>query len=110
MAAVEVEQRLAALPPRLTELDRRVAESRSAGDRLPGARAELAAARAVRDAAAGLAGLNEAAEDAARAAAAAPTMAAIANQPKAPHSIARNPYTAGAQKRPSVPPSSETPW
>uniref|UniRef100_UPI003B3AD9CE SbcC/MukB-like Walker B domain-containing protein n=1 Tax=Nakamurella sp. TaxID=1869182 RepID=UPI003B3AD9CE len=69
VAAVEVEQRLAALPPRLAELDRRVAEARSAGDRLPGARAELAAAGAVRDAAVALERLTEAAEQATRAAA-----------------------------------------
>ena len=70
-AAVEVEQRLAALPPRLAELDRRVAESRSAGDRLPAARSELAAAQQVRDAARSVPGLRDAAARAAGEAAAA---------------------------------------
>lgn len=65
-AAVEVEQRLAALPPRLAELDRRVTESRSARDRLPAARSELAAAQAVRDAAAAVPTLRDAAARAAR--------------------------------------------
>ncbi len=70
-AAVEVEQRLAALPPRLAELDRRVTESRSARDRLPAARAELAAAQQVRDATVAIPVLRDAAVSAARAAAAA---------------------------------------
>lgn len=70
-AAVEVEQRLAALPPRLAELDRRVVESRSAGDRLPAARSALAAAQDVRDATESVPGLRDAAAGAARAAAAA---------------------------------------
>ncbi|HOZ56815.1 MAG TPA: SMC family ATPase [Nakamurella multipartita] len=50
-AAVDVEQRLAALPPRLAELDRRVDLARSARDRLPAAQAELAAAEQIREAA-----------------------------------------------------------
>lgn len=70
-AAVEVEQRLAALPPRLAELDHRVTESRSARDRLPAARTDLAAAEEVRDAAVAIATCRERAAGAAREAAAA---------------------------------------
>jgi len=50
-AAVDVEQRLASLPPRLAELDRRVGQARSARDLLPSARSELAVAEQVREAA-----------------------------------------------------------
>jgi exonuclease SbcC len=59
VAAVDVEQRLAALPPRLAELDLRVAQARSARDLLPSARAELAAAERVRDAAEAVSALRE---------------------------------------------------
>ncbi len=51
VAAVDVEQRLAALPPRLAELDRRIAQARSARDLLPSARSDLAGAEQVLDAA-----------------------------------------------------------
>lgn len=57
--AVDVEQRLAALPPRLAELDRRVEQARSARDRLPAAQAELAAAERIRDAAVAVPQLEE---------------------------------------------------
>ncbi len=59
VAAVDVEQRLAALPPRLAELDQRVAQARSARDQLPSMRSELAAAERVRDAARSVPALRE---------------------------------------------------
>ena len=71
VAAVDVEQRLAALPPRLAELDRRVAQARSARDLLPAAEAELAAAERVRAAAVSVPALSERLRQAAAAAAAA---------------------------------------
>ncbi|HEY5880521.1 MAG TPA: SMC family ATPase [Nakamurella sp.] len=58
-AAVDVEQRLAALPPRLAELDRRVAQARSARDLLPAAESDLAVAERVRDAAVAVPGLRQ---------------------------------------------------
>jgi len=58
-AAVDVEQRLAALPPRLAELDHRVGQARSARDLLPAAESDLAAAERVRDAAAAVPGLRQ---------------------------------------------------
>ena len=51
VAAVDVEQRLAGLPGRIAELDKRVTVARSARDRLPAAAEQLAAAESVRDAA-----------------------------------------------------------
>jgi exonuclease SbcC len=71
VAAVDVEQRLAALPPRLAELDRRVAQARSARDLLPAAESELAAAQRVRAAAGSVPALSEGLRQAAAAAAAA---------------------------------------
>ena len=47
VAAVDVEQRLAGLPAKITELDRRVADARSARDLLPAATEQLAAAERV---------------------------------------------------------------
>ncbi len=51
VAAVDIEQRLAGLPGRIAELEKRVTAARSARDLLPAAAEQLAAAESVRDAA-----------------------------------------------------------
>ena len=58
VAAVDVEQRLAGLPARITELEARVEGARAARDQLPAARDRLTAAEAVLQAAAAAADLK----------------------------------------------------